>query len=179
MKEQTKPKLLTFSEYPDFGPNLTPQQIFKFGSFGGTYFRPIYSSVINTSLRNQHKEFDFLNPIPKKLLINKTYQTDVNSYGVRVGTSLEFWESKGWITKFDPYGWAQWYCRFYSGRRCEDDERQIRRWKKTAGPKSRFRARLINMVKKKETTFDDFSVSPKIRQVLQHWGYQLVEEDIK
>ena len=34
-----------FKDYPEFTPNLTPEQVLKKGSFGGTYFRPIYSSV--------------------------------------------------------------------------------------------------------------------------------------
>ena len=25
--------------------------------------------------------------------------------------------------------------------------------------------------------FDDFSISPKIRQILLHWGYELTEKD--
>ena len=29
----------------DFKPNRSPKQVFKAGAFGGTYFRPIYSSV--------------------------------------------------------------------------------------------------------------------------------------
>ena len=32
------------------------------------------------------------------------------------------------------YGWFQWYCRFFQGRRSEDDERQIQRWLKICGP---------------------------------------------
>jgi hypothetical protein len=23
------------------------------------------------------------------------------------------WEQSGWIVAQDPYGWFQWYCRFY------------------------------------------------------------------
>ena len=26
--------------------------------------------------------------------------------------------------------------------------------------------------------FDDYSASPKIRQILLHWGYELVEHDL-
>ena len=26
--------------------------------------------------------------------------------------------------------------------------------------------------------FDDYSISPKIRQILLHWGYQLTESDL-
>lgn len=29
------------SNYPDFKPNLTPRDMFRMGSFGGTYWRPI------------------------------------------------------------------------------------------------------------------------------------------
>ena len=24
--------------------------------------------------------------------------------------------ASGWITHIDPYGWFQWYCRFYQGK---------------------------------------------------------------
>ena len=31
------------------------------------------------------------------------------------------------------------------------------------------------MIKDVNGRFDDYSISPKIRQVLSHWGYELVE----
>ena len=70
-------------------------------------------------------------------------------YGVAVGTSLDFWEGKGWITKHHPYGWVQWYCDYYSGKRSADDARQIKRWQQLAGPNGRFRKWLITMIMKK------------------------------
>ena len=39
-----------FSDYPDFQPNLSPKEIFHLGSFGGTYWRPIYSSVTGQNI---------------------------------------------------------------------------------------------------------------------------------
>ena len=43
--DDVKPKIIRFKDYPKFTPNLTPRQIFLLGSFGGTYWRPIYSNI--------------------------------------------------------------------------------------------------------------------------------------
>jgi len=169
---------LIFKNYPNFKPNLTPKEIFHMGSFGGTYFRPIYSSVVKKNLKNKHKEFEkygwFKNLDINKYVINDKCNPSINKYGVKAGTSLEAWETSGWIKKVDPYGWFQWYCRFYVGRRSKDDIRQIKRWEKYAGEKSgRWRLRLINMCKNKNASYDDISISPVIRQGLQHWAFIL------
>ena len=34
------------------------------------------------------------------------------------------------------------------------------------------------MIKDKGSKYNDYSISPKIRQVLLHWGYELVESDV-
>ena len=64
--------------------------------------------------------------------------------------------------------------RYWVGRRSLDDERQITRWK---GIVSRFKGKLAKMIKDANARFDDFSISPVTRQLLLHWGYQLVEDD--
>ena len=38
---------------------------------------------------------------------------------------------------------------------------------------SSFRDRLAKMIKNADSKFDGYSISPKIRQVLLHWGYEL------
>ena len=74
---------------------------------------------------------------------------------VKCGASLEEWESSGWMHKQDPYGWFQWYCRFYQGRRTKDDVRQVGRWSKCAGPKGRWKNNLISKCAKAGCGYDN------------------------
>ena len=89
------------------------------------------------------------------------------------GTSLRFWENKDWINEIDPDDWFQWYFRYWLGRRLEDNERQINRWKKIV---SKFRGKLVKMIKDAGSKFDDYSISPKIIQFLLYWCYGLTEK---
>ena len=175
---------IIFKNYPDFKPNLSPREILENGSFGGTYFRPIYSSVVKKKLKNQHIDFKkyglFKNINIKTHVISEECNPTINKYKVKAGTSLKDWESSDWIKPVDPYGWFQWYVRFYYGRRCDDDKRQISRWIKYAGDKKgRWKNRLVNMCKDKKKKFDDYSVSPVIRQGLQQWAYVITKKDLK
>lgn len=170
---------LYFEDQPEFRPNLSPREIFKLGSFGGTYWRPIYSGVNRKQYKNVHKKYpkSWWSDIPEDRLSSPDYDKEKNKYKVKVGTTLEFWESKKWIKSFHPYGWVHWYCDFYLGKRCSDDERQISRWKALAGPNGRFMKFLVTQIQKKRGNYNDVTISPKIRQVLQHWGYKLTKGD--
>lgn len=163
----------------DFKPNLSPREMFSRGSFGGTYWRPIYSAITRQKYRNVHKQYpsSWWTGIPDEYLTSDEYDVGRNKYKVAVGTTLEFWEKKKWIKPVHPYGWVHWYCDFYLGKRCEDDERQMKRWQAIAGPKGRFMRFLVTQILKKKSTWNDDTVSPKIRQVLQHWGYKLTKSD--
>lgn len=171
---------MRFKEYPEFQPNLTPRQIFDRGAFGGTYFRPIYSSVNQKNYENEHTKYKFLRTIPENKLTKPfdEYDENLNKYKVRVGMTLEEWEEKSWIHPDHPYGWIQWYCDFYDGKRSEDDERQIKRWIRLAGPNGRIRKPLIDQIKKQKGSWNDFSISPKKRQTLLHWAFELTKKDM-
>ena len=172
--------VLSFSDWPDFRPNITPREIFLEGSFGGSYWRSIFSSVVSEDLSDQHLEFgEWWDGIEESLLTSQEYDKNRNRYKVKCGTTLDMWEEKGWIVEQDPYGWVQWYCRFYRGRRSEDDSRQVRRWKAFAGPRGRFRNHLINRIIAKGGDYDEEDISPVVRQSLQHWGYRLTREDFE
>jgi hypothetical protein len=80
-----------------------------------------------------------------------------------------------WISDADPYGWFQWYCRFYQGRQSSDDMRQISRWVGVAGTKGRFRSQLCNKLLASGRQADDATISPVIRQTLWHWGLEMTD----
>ena len=101
----------------DFGANKTPVEAIKEGAFGDTYFRDIYSNVTWKWYKKSWKEFNQLKNINQKYYCSDYYDMNVNKYGVKCGTSLRFWENKGWINKIDSYGWIQWYFRYWLDRR--------------------------------------------------------------
>ena len=84
-------------------------------------------------------------------------------------------KNKCWINPIDPYGLFPWYFRYWLRKRSLDDEKQIDRWKEI---RSRFKGRLVKMIKDVNGRFDGYSISPKIEQILLHWGYELVESDL-
>ena len=152
-----------------FNPNKTPIEIIKEGAFGGTYFRDIYSSINGKWYRNSWKEFNFLRDMTKsssseridpKLYLSNYYDVSVNKYKIKCGSSLRFWENKGWIREQNPYGWFQWYCQYYLGRRSDDDKRQIARWNNIV---NRFKGVMVKMIKSRNAKHNDHSISPKIR----------------
>ena len=43
---------------------------------------------------------------------------------------------------------------------------------------SRFRGKLVKMIKNSGSKCDDYSIAPKIRQILLHCGYELTKKKI-
>jgi len=186
MKRSVKRKdngVFAFNDHPKFQPNLSPKEVLQSGSFGGTYFRPIKSGVTKMSYGSEvWKELpeDWLKGLDiTKQVASPNYDMNVNKYKVKCGGSLQMWEDSNWIRAQDPYGWFQWYCRFFQGRRSEDDGRQISRWLNCAGVNGRWRNNLIGKIYRARANYNDIQVSPVVRQVLLHWGYVLTEEDFK
>ena len=114
----------------NFDTNKTLVEIIKEGAFGRTYFENIYSGINDKWYKDSWREFDELKDIDQKYCCSNHYGISVNKYGVKCGTSLRFWEDKGWSTPVDPSGLFQCYFRYWLGRRSLDDKRQINIWKK-------------------------------------------------
>ncbi len=135
---------------PIFKPQLTPKQMLEIGVFGGVY------------MRDCTKEFP--KEWFKKAKFSKAKRDkEINYFGVNASQPLSIWKKKGWIYKDDPRGWFQWYCRYYMGRRIEDeDERQIKRWIKMR----RHVGQIVHNCRP-----GDFLCRPRQRQALLHWSY--------
>lgn len=168
-----KKRTIVFPDHPEFKPNLTPKDMFQAGIFGGTYYRPIHSSITGKKYNKAWEEFpsDWFSGLDVgKHVSSELCDKKINKYKETSGTSLEYWENRGWINKQDPYGWVQWYCRFYLGRRTNDDTRQIDRWLKIADEGSgRWRKNLEN----KRMKTGNANISPIINQLLLQWAFEL------
>ena len=173
-----------FEDEPTFLPNKSPEEMIREGCFGGSYFRPLFSRNLGITIRNDFKELPtswYEGLDITKFLISPDYDPEVNKYKVKCGQSIEEWEAAGWIAhEHDVRGWFQWYCRFFLGRRCKDDERQIGRWQRCVGATGRWRRSLLKKYVSMgvKEVFDDGEdeekgdVSPVQHQTCFQWAYE-------
>jgi hypothetical protein len=174
-----------FNSDSSFLPNKSPEELLREGSFGGTYFRPLYSGHLGITIEDDWQQLpqSWIDGLDvDRYLTSSDYDAAVNKYGVPCGQTIEQWEANGWINHtYDVRGWFQWYCRFFQGRRCPDDERQISRWRKFAGEGTgRWRTSLLKKYAAAgirtvtdEGDDDIEGVSPAIHQTLHHWAFEL------
>ncbi len=134
---------------PSFKPELSPKQMLELGVFGGKYMTDCGKEFPKDWFKNAK-------------LNSKFHDPEINFFKVNASQPLSVWVKKGWIHKDDPRGWFQWYCRYYLGRRHEDDARQIKRWKAIQ--------RHIAQIKK-NCKKSDLSCRCKQRQAVLHWAY--------
>lgn len=133
----------------DFRPQLSPKQMLRLGVFGGKY--------MNDCRKEYPKDW-----FARAKLSRDRHDPRLNFFGVNASQPLSVWRRKGWIYHEDPRGWFQWYCRYYMGRRCVDDDRQIKRWRAVR----RHVAQL-----KKNCRRGDLNCRRRQRQALLHWAY--------
>jgi hypothetical protein len=145
--ELTEPAGRSF--HVEFKPELSPGEMLELGIFGGKYM---------TDCRNEFPGSWFI----RAKLCSERHDLNSNFFGVNTSQPLSVWSKKGWIHPDDPRGWFQWYCRYYMGRRHEDDERQIRKWKAI----KRHIAQIQNNCVRGE-----LSCRRKQRQAVLHWAY--------
>ena len=143
----TEPEGENFAD--GFAPELVPAEMLSMGVFGGKYM---------TDCRAEFPD----NWFEKAKLSPEKKDITLNYFKVDASKPLSYWREKGWIHEQDPRGWFQWYCRYFLGRRTEDDARQIKRWRQMR--------RHIGQLKK-HCVPGDLTCRPRQRQALLHWAY--------
>ena len=132
-----------------FRPELTPKQMLALGVFGGRYM---------TDCGDEFPDDWF----EKAKLCSERHDAELNLFGINASQPLSVWRKNGWIYHEDPRGWFQWYCRYYFGRRCVDDERQIARWRA-------IRRHIAQIKQNCPPRTPD--CRPRQRQAVLHWAY--------
>jgi hypothetical protein len=143
----TEPMGRNFSA--EVSPELTPAQMLELGVFDGKYMTVCGDEFPKSWFKNAK-------------LCHEKHDPELNFFKINASQALSYWRRKGWIYCEDPRGWFQWYCRYYMGRRCPDDARQIKRWRAVR--------RHVAQVKK-NCAQGDLSCRRKQRQALLHWAY--------
>ena len=135
--------------HPGFTPDLTPAEMLALGVFGGKY------------MTDCQEEFP-AEWFARARLCPERHDPALNCFGTLASQPLTEWVRRGWIYHEDPRGWFQWYCRYFLGRRCPDDDRQISRWRA-------MRRHVTQLTTHCQP--GDAACRPRQRQALLQWAY--------
>ena len=123
--------VIKFKDNKYFSTCYSPLKMIDLGIFGHGYFgiKDVEESEFKKILNLVPNFSEQINEEIRSKILLSPQNFSLNRYGIRAGLDHTSWIDNKWIHPDDPYGWFNWYVRFYYGRRHKDDFRQINRFR--------------------------------------------------
>lgn len=123
--------VIKFKDNSYFITCYSPLKMIEMGIFGNGYFGigDVDKSRFLEILDEVPLFREQIDPEVESKILLSPQDFSLNKYGIKAGLDYKDWAANGWFHESDPYGWFNWYLRFYYGRRHPDDFRQINRFR--------------------------------------------------
>ena len=123
--------VIKFKDNKYFSTCYSPLKMIDLGIFGHGYFgiKDVEESEFKKILNLVPNFSEQINEEIRSKILLSPQNFSLNRYGIKAGLDHTSWIDNKWIHPDDPYGWFNWYVRFYYGRRHKDDFRQINRFR--------------------------------------------------
>lgn len=110
-----------FLTLPGFNPHYTPREILELGVFGGTYFSKYRSQ--------QGLPKELFEGLPIEKYDAASFDVNNNYFQVNADQRRRDFNMPNEFRMIDPFGWFQWYCNFFYGRKTGADVHRSAQWK--------------------------------------------------
>jgi hypothetical protein len=116
------PLLLTGKK--PFRPFYSPQDMLNLGVFGGSFFGPDRAM----KLIPKFTQFMLFSGVPISSYALAIYNQGINYFNVSLDPMNRTFSMPIGLKRMHPFGWFEWYCKYFYGEESKADEHRIKQW---------------------------------------------------